>query len=386
MWTTTMLTDDMVHKLVGMGDNELGLSIVRTILEHDSGNWSRAVSNLQEAKAYGSNVKILASPWTPPLSMKTENTNVGGHLRADAYDDYAAHLNDYISYMSGQGVTIDVVSIQNEPDIEVSYDSCDWTADELRNFARDYADSITGAQVMASESFRYNPAYTDPILNDSTARGNVDIIGGHLYGCEASGYFHEYALAESHNKPVWMTEYLMHEADGGGAAIWGDPSNQAVWDETLDGMLRGVHMSLEYNWSAYIWWWARRFYSFLGDGDSQFGTTLGEVLKRGWAFSQYAKFVRPGYQRIGVSTESAYSSLYITAYEGDGKIVFVMLNRSTESFSNVVFEIPNGVTSAEAYVTSRTAAREAVSITSAGKYATLESIPERSVLTVVMSY
>ena len=42
--------------------------------------------------------------------------------------------------MSGQGVTIDVVSVQNEPDIQVSYDSCDWTANQLLNFVRDYGD------------------------------------------------------------------------------------------------------------------------------------------------------------------------------------------------------------------------------------------------------
>ena len=31
------------------------------------------------------------------------------------------------------------------------------------------------------------------------------------------------------------TKWNLHAADGGGSNIWGDPANQAVWDETLDG-------------------------------------------------------------------------------------------------------------------------------------------------------
>ena len=76
----------------------------------------------------------------------------------------------------------------------------------------------------------------------------------------------------------------------------------------------------------------------------------------------------------------------ITAYDGDRKIVFVMLNRSTSPHDNVVFEIPKGVRAAEAYVTSRTQARESVEISHVSRYATLSSMPARSIVTVVMSY
>jgi hypothetical protein len=63
-----------------------------------------------------------------------------------------------------------------------------------------------------------------------------------------------------------------------------------------------------------------------------------------------------------------------------------MLNRSINQYDGVVIDIPSNVTSAQAYVTSRTADRQAVTVTPTAHYATLESIPARSVATVVMSY
>jgi len=64
----------------------------------------------------------------------------------------------------------------------------------------------------------------------------------------------------------------------------------------------------------------------------------------------------------------------------------VILNRSTTSYQDVVFQIPSTVTSAEAYVTTQTTNRSAVTVTPTGPYATLSEIAPRSVVTVVISY
>ena len=52
-------------------------------------------------------------------------------------DYYANHLNSYVQYMRNRGVTIDVTSVQNEPDWHPAYDSMDWSGTELANFVRD---------------------------------------------------------------------------------------------------------------------------------------------------------------------------------------------------------------------------------------------------------
>ena len=81
----------------------------------------------------------------------------------------------------------------------------------------------------------------------------------------------------------------------------------------------------------------------------------GAPLKRGYAFSQYAKYVRPGYQRVALTKSSKASPLEVTAYQGGGKITLVILNRSTSAVNNAVIQAPQNVTRAEHYLTSQNA-------------------------------
>ena len=53
---------------------------------------------------------------------------------------------------------------------------------------------------------------------------------------------------------------------------------------------------------------------------------------------------------------------------------------------DVVIEVPISIASAEAYVTSQSSNREALGVTTQGRFATLSTIAGRSVVTVVMSY
>ncbi|MGL6161157.1 glycoside hydrolase family 5 [Microbulbifer sp.] len=382
MWTSNMLTVSEVRTLVGIGERELGLSILRTMIDPDPDLWSRGVDNLVEAKVYGDTVKVLATPWSPPAYMKDNDSTIGGgRLLLDYYDDYARHLNDYVAYMSSLGIVIDVVSVQNEPDWHPDYDSCEWSGKELRDFVRDHG-SVVQADLLVGESLRFDRAYTDPSLNDTAALEQFEFVGGHLYGAEDSGTFTPYPLAEEKNKQRWMTEWLIHDADGDGAAIWGgaDPD---VWDETLDEVLGSVHKSMDVNWNAYIWWWARRFYSLIGDGEAAYGTVKGDVLKRGWAFSHYAKFVRPGYVRIGASVDQ--SDVYITAYEGENEIVAVVLNRSERNLEDVDLEMTESIQAADAFVTSITDDRAPLDIVVEGGQVQLPDLPARSVVTIVLS-
>ncbi|MET8234646.1 cellulose binding domain-containing protein [Micromonospora sp. NPDC005298] len=384
IWGSAWSTAD-TQTLVGMGANQLGLSIVRTGLSPVSSEWATHVSSLKTAKSYGSNVKILASPWTAPAAWKTNNSRVnGGKLKTDYYDDYANHLNSYVQYMRNQGVNVDVTSVQNEPDWHPDYDSMDWSGTELRDFVRDQGARVQNTKLMVAEAVNMNYGFTDPTLNDTTARNNIGYIGGHLYGTEESGRLKPYPLAEQYRKPVWMTEWNHHEADGSGSNIWGNPSNLAVWDETLDDIMRTVHKSMESNWSAYIWWYGKRYYSFIGDGEAAYGTTAGAPLKRGYAFSQYAKYVRPGYQRVALTKSSKATPLEVTAYQGDGKITLVILNRSNSAVNNAVIQAPQNVTRAEHYLTSQNANAASQPTSVNGGQATVNVGP-RSISTVVFT-
>ncbi|HEY0894265.1 MAG TPA: cellulose binding domain-containing protein, partial [Cellvibrio sp.] len=121
----------------------------------------------------------------------------------------------------------------------------------------------------------------------------------------------DYPLARSKGKEVWMTE---HYTDS--------KSDANVWPLALD-VGTELHQSMAANFNAYIWWYIRRSYGLLSEN--------GQVSKRGYIMSQYARFVRPGYKRVG-ATEKPYADVLVTAYKGpDNKIVMVVVNNGTGS-------------------------------------------------------
>ena len=117
----------------------------------------------------------------PPAWMKSNNNIVGGRLNDTSYAGYATHLKAFADYMSSNGVPLRAISIQNEPDVNVNYESCDWTASEMLKFVKENAPAI-GTDIIVPESYNFNHTISDAILNDPAAAANVSIIGGHIYG------------------------------------------------------------------------------------------------------------------------------------------------------------------------------------------------------------
>src|SRR5438067_5367393 len=88
--------------------NGVGLTILRMRIPTDTinpssttWNWSGDNDNvavIQQAMALaGSDLKILATPWTPPAWMKTNNNvNNGGALSTAHYGDYAQFFVTFI--------------------------------------------------------------------------------------------------------------------------------------------------------------------------------------------------------------------------------------------------------------------------------------------------
>ena len=173
-----------------------------------------------------------------------------------------------------------------------------------------------------------------------------------------------------------MTEYLLNLNTGNsGAPAWTSYTENEKWGESL-GMLETIHYAMIHNWNAYIWWYIQRYYSFIGDGEQ--GTVNGSILKRGYAFSHFSKYVRPGFVRIHVITDIP-TGLEITAYKGDNQVVIVVLNQYDFQKNGICFEVPY-TSGAIAYETSVTCNRsnKEVSLTD-GKFVT--DISGRSITT-----
>lgn len=371
MWGTQFPGVSDMKKAFGMEDTDLGFSIFRIRIASNPDEWPLIVDVAKEAQKYGA--KILASPWSPPPSLKSNDSDIGGYLLPENYGAYKDHINSFIEFMSSNGVDIYAISIQNEPDWKATYESCDWTSTQMRDFIKDYGDSIQGAKLAAPESLNFSQSFTNFLLNDEGAANNLDIVAGHIYG----GGLAPFPKAEEQGKEIWMTEYLLNQ---GATDQWSQLSDDVIWDESL-AMLKTIHEAMMNNWNAYVWWYLKRYYSFLGDGTQ--GTTSGEILKRGYAFSHFSKFVRPGYVRVDAELDDP--DIEVSAYHGDNRTVVILINPETSAVADVNLSI-SGLTpsSATIYVTTLNKDRSESEVQQNEDGQLLFNLSGKSVATVVI--
>lgn len=372
MWGTDFLGTKEIRLAFGTGEGELGLSIYRIRISPIRSEWPAVVETVKEAKEYGAT--IIASPWSPPASMKSINNLTGGYLLEENYDAYANYLNDFVQFMADQNAAVDVVSIQNEPDIEVSYESCDWTVDQIYNFVKYHGHKIQGAKLTAAESFNFKQSYTDRILNDPEALQNMDIVSGHIYGSGLAPY----PLAEQKGVEVWMTEYLMNQNSGADLNNW-NRDEAVIWEESM-GMLQTIHDSMISNWNAYIWWYIRRFYSFLGEGEM--GTTREQTLRRGDAMAQFSKHIRPGFTRISANLNEP-RAIDVTGYAGDEKVVLVLINKEHNIIPAIELDLTDRFITAKATTTSLNHRQSELGVSFEENIATI-GLPARSITTLII--
>ncbi len=296
------LTSAQVDSAFGTGSGQIGLSIMRMRVDASSSNWQIQVPTAALAKAKG--VTLFATPWSPPAAMKTNNSLIHGRLSPSSYTAYASHLLDFANYMQSSNAALYAVSIQNEPNWDPDYEGCQWNSTEFIHFLKAQGSRFGTLKVMAPEALNFSKTLADPILNDATAAPQFDIVAGHLYGVSPS----DYPLARSKGKELWMTEHYT------------DNSDANDWAKAMPVALE-LHNSMTSHYSAYVWWYIRRSYGLI--------TEDGNVSKRGYIMSQYAKYVRPGYTRIS-ATEKPYSDVFVTAYKNSsGKMVVVAINNGT---------------------------------------------------------
>ncbi len=87
----------------------------------------------------GGKIDLLASPWSPPAWMKSSGTmNNGGKLLAEYNQTWADYYVKFIEAYDQEDLNIFTISVQNEPAAVQTWDSCEYTAEEERDFVRDY--------------------------------------------------------------------------------------------------------------------------------------------------------------------------------------------------------------------------------------------------------
>lgn len=326
------LTASQRETAFGNSTNQLGFSVLRIFIDSDSNNWYKEVATAKAAIAKGA--IVFATPWNPPSNL-CETFNHNGdtkakRLRHDKYVQYANHLNNFVNYMKNNGVNLYAISMANEPDY--GHDWTWWTSSEIVTFLKYYAGSIN-CRLIAPESFSYNKNIMEPILNDSQALANVDIMGTHLYGTQYKNFAWPLFQQKGAGKQLWMTEVYYPNSDANSADRW---------PEAL-GVSEHIHNAMINNMQTYVWWYIRRSYSPMKED--------GTISKRGYCMAQYSKFIRRGYRRVA-ATANPNNGVYVSAYTGDGKAVIVAINKGSSSISQKFTVNGQSISSVDRYRTS----------------------------------
>lgn len=376
-WTGNNLRDAEVQKLYG----DLGYNIIRMMLYPNQSDWGLNTATAKKAQSLGA--IVFASPWTPPKEMKSnglQSNKDGGYLLPDKYADYAAHLKAFVDYQKNQGLNIYAVSIQNEPDWKVDYDGCSWTPAQMLSFIQNYGDQL-GVKVIAGEAVNnYNKTYTNALLNDAIAVNKFDIAATHLYG----GGIAPDNLATQKGKEFWMTEHLFNDTQ----KVANMPEINWTWKPSLDFVAKEIHDCMTANFNAYVWWFLKRYYGMIADADSKNLVAEGEVTKRGYIMSHYAKYAT-GRTRIQSSIQNVQllgSDLLVTTYTGTNEYTAVIINRNTTGL-RIELAIPSAISSSSAIETTETKNMAAIeSKISDDKKSVTVGISSNSIVSVSIKY
>lgn len=291
---------------------------------------------LKEVLSISPKIQILASPWSAPSWMKTNDLPKGGSLRPEFYQVYAAYFVRYLKGMRKHGVPIAAITMQNEPLNPKNTPSMVMQANEEDAFLRDALGPALAAAGLKTRVILYDhncdrPDYPLTILNDPRARAYADGTGFHLYAGNIS------AMTEVHDafptKNLYFTEQMVVEHTVNGVL---EPVANPV-SRIVIGAMR--------NWSRNVLLWNLaadpNFGPHTNDGGCpvcQGAITLnGNLVERNIAFytiEHAAKFVPPGSVRIG-STEPDPDLANVAWRTPQGKHVLLVANtgNSARSFT-----------------------------------------------------
>lgn len=147
---------------------------------------------LKEIISIKPDLKIMASPWSPPAWMKTSNNMVGGSLNPEYYNVYAQYFVKYINTMKENGIPIEAITIQNEPlYASAAYPCMLMTSDQQKDFIKNHLGPLFATENIKTKIMLYDhnldhPEYGSEILSDSAASQYVSGTAFHAYAGEIS--------------------------------------------------------------------------------------------------------------------------------------------------------------------------------------------------------
>lgn len=280
---------------------------------------------LKQILALNPDIKIMGSPWSAPAWMKTNLATSGGSLKQMYYPAYANYFVKYIQGMAQEGIKIDAITIQNEPENANNNPSMLMTALEEAAFVKNalgpafQAAGITTKIVIFDHNCDH-PEYPITVLNDPDAKKFIDGSAFHLY----TGVIE--ALSTVHNAHQDRNVYFTEQWTSPNGSFNGD----LVWHT------KNLIIGATRNWSRNVIEWNLAadptFHPHTDGGCTEClgALTIGTEVSRNVSYyiiAQASKFVRPGSVRVASTMPVGLSN--VAFQTKDGKKVLIVLNETS---------------------------------------------------------
>ncbi|MBK6938338.1 MAG: glucosylceramidase [Chitinophagaceae bacterium] len=207
----------LLTEIFGNGNNSIGVSYLRvsigasdlneSVFSYDdmpAGQTDPTLTNfslsqdtvdvipvLKRILAINPNIKIMGSPWSAPVWMKDNGSSIGGSLQPQYYSVYAQYFVKYIQQMKAKGITIDAITVQNEPQHGGNNPSMVMSAAQQAELVKNHLGPAFQSAGITTKIIIWdhncdNPNYPITVLNDATARQYIDGSAFHLYAGDIS--------------------------------------------------------------------------------------------------------------------------------------------------------------------------------------------------------
>lgn len=294
-------------------------------------------------ESIGKNANFYISPWSPPAFMKDNNSMIqGGKLLPEFYQSWANYYVKYINALQKEGLPVWGLTIQNEPMAKQRWESCIFTAEDERDFLKNYLGPTLAKSGLGDKKITVWDHNRDlivqrvnTILSDPAANKYVWGIGFHWYETwnGSSQMFENIARVNEMypSKNLMFTEGCVEKFDAKNYQLW------------ANGERYGKSMINDFNNGTVAWTdWNVLLDQYGGPNHKENfcfapihgDTSTGKLIYTPsyYVIGHFSKFINKGAKRI--SSVASRSQLLTTSFiNPDGKIVTVVLNQSNQKIT-----------------------------------------------------
>lgn len=294
---------------------------------------AEVVPLIRQAKALNGQLTVMATPWSAPGWMKSSDSLIKGTLNPSAYPYFSAYLAKYLRAMREEGVTISLLSLQNEPSFEPNNYPGMLVPPSIRAaFIGKFLGPTLKAEGFATQILDYDHNWDLPssplaVLHDDVARSFVSGVAWHCYAGDVS------AQGPVHDAYPDKDAYFTECSGGEWAADFGT---------NLDWFVKTLIIGSTRNWAKGVVVWNLALDEHHGPhlggcsdcrGVITINSVTGEVTRNleYYALGHASAFVQVGATRIASDTQ--VNGIETVAFRNpkNGSIVLILVNTRVQA-------------------------------------------------------